>query len=240
LKTVTRLKDWSELIPSELAAAQTLQLDESSWPRFNDDDGEPEHVVRHSARTTIFWRDLTEAEREAAHQVGFDESVWKAFHRSKNDSEHQWYMDECQGDSGCWGDVNRQGFVSGMDRNVYRCGRGCVKIRCPNFEVCRYEGAGFFVNMKGRCLDCDITYGENFDILRGDAVDSAEDCSICFAEKAVVKLPQCAHRFCGDCTDKLYEPDDDGVSHMCATDGGVNDKGCPLCRGDTLVPTWVR
>jgi len=70
LKTVTRLKDWSELIPSELAAAQTLQLDESSWPRFNDDDGEPEHVVRHSARTTIFWRDLTEAEREAAHQVG--------------------------------------------------------------------------------------------------------------------------------------------------------------------------
>ena len=242
-----RLNGWDELTPSELASAQTLGLDEASWPEWHDygpEDDEPEEVVRHSARTAASWTDLTDSEREAAQRLGYDQGLWGAFCPSEDEDEdtpeHRWSLSECAGDAECWGELHNP-------RQVYRCGHNCAKIRCPNFEVCGEEGDGFMVNLKGRCLDCDVHYGEDFDILRSGAAESAEDCSICFGDKAVVRLPQCVHRFCGGCVNRLYKGaggDDDGdgaaAPHMnAAGGGGVNDKGCPLCRGGTLAPTWA-
>lgn len=244
------LKVWDELTPSERAFAQTLGLDEASWPKwydyglfddyerdYEDDENErnwPEEVVRHSARTAASWMDLTISEREAAQQLGYDQGLWAAFCCSEDDPVHRWSLNECEGEAECWGELHNPRFV-------YRCAHNCAKIRCPNFEVCGEEGDGFFVNLKGRCLECDMHFGENFDILRGDAAESAEECSVCYDDKAVVKLPQCMHRFCGGCVGRLQGFNGAGgeAPHMNAAGGGVNDKGCPLCRNPTLAPKWA-
>ena len=93
------LKVWDELTPSERAFAQTLGLDEASWPKWyerssalergdEDDENErnwPEEVVRHSARTAASWVDLAISEREAAQQLGYDQGLWAAFCCSEDD-----------------------------------------------------------------------------------------------------------------------------------------------------------
>ena len=158
------LKVWDELTPSERAFAQTLGLDEASWPKWyerssalergdEDDENErnwPEEVVRHSARTAASWMDLTISEREAAQQLGYDQGLWAAFCCSEDDPVHRWSLNECEGEAECWGELHNP-------RYVYRCAHNCAKIRCPNFEICGEEGDGFFVNLKGRCLDAICT-----------------------------------------------------------------------------------
>ena len=115
----------------------------------------------------------------------------------------------------------------------------------------------------GRCASCDVTFGRDLDILGSDDPD-VEDCSVCLAEKATVKLPQCTHRFCPLCLIKMMKLDpqqfeeaawyakavasgadldvpDDGedVGFNMTAVQGESDGGCPSCRRPTVAPAWA-
>ncbi|KAJ1445844.1 hypothetical protein M885DRAFT_548592 [Pelagophyceae sp. CCMP2097] len=146
-------------------------------------------------------------------------------------------------------------------------------LQCPNHVVCggtgtvrcrrRFRGragsrqgvsrptalrepaqARSFESQGGRCLQCNMTLGENLDIA---AAGGAEACGICMEAAARVRLPQCSHRFCEKCVWRLFYGSDakrdryqlQGTldSHMSQVKG--RDKGCPICREPTLQPAWL-
>jgi hypothetical protein len=259
-------RSWSSLTAEELASASTLGLDVDSWPTWITpsllpvEPGEDEWshrlrsfsdatqpgsflaevgpVLRHGSATRLPWDDLDADRREAAARLGYTPETWEAFHAEEGMGVEGWCMTECPGDSTCWSD---------QDPGVFRCGHGCEPVQCPNFIVCEYQSDGVMIELKGRCLDCDIMFGENFDILDTTAAADAEPCPICMDEKAaIVKLPQCRHRFCGSCVRTLYDFNGGSGSapHMqnprYAARGGSGDKGCPLCREGTLPAAWDR
>ena len=259
-------RSWSSLNAEELVAATTLGLDEDSWPRWitpsllpvNPGEDQVLHlyrsfnmaslresfwadvgpVVRHSSATRLRWDDLGPERRTAAAGLGYTPEVWEAFHAEEGVGKEGWCMTECPGGSSCWSD---------QDPGVFRCGHGCEPVKCPNFIVCGYQSDGVMIELKGRCLDCDISFGENFDILDTATAATVEACPICMDEQAaIVKLPQCSHRFCGSCVRTLYNGGSSGSApHMqnprfVQSGGGSGDKGCPLCRTSTLPAAWDR
>eukprot|EP01048_Picozoa_sp_COSAG05_P020696 COSAG05_NODE_3586_length_1974_cov_6.681600_2_plen_247_part_00 len=93
------------------------------------------------------------------------------------------------------------------DFHVYakKAGSGCdcSLQSCPNFAMCGQAVPAWLLGCNfGMCLNCAICVGE-LDILRGDAASDAKECSVCLDGKALVKLPQCTHRFCGSCAKRL-------------------------------------
>ena len=135
-------------------------------------------------------------------------------------------------------------------------GNTCVGHRCPNCEVCGRVGGGtlhwndgqpekhpmYFSPFNGRCRGCDVQHGRTFDILRGDAAEGAEDCSVCLDRKATVKFAQCSHRCCPACVHVMTHGHDGKMPVMrCPgrSDPNGRDQGCPICRAKTKLPGWA-
>jgi hypothetical protein len=257
---------YADLTSAQRTAAARLGLDEESWPKWvtpvllpiepgEDDDerhqrsysewiecvlddrGLPneesaEGVVRHTSSTSLLWGELGTEQQAAASSLGYTPELWEAFHPATGYGslgKHGWCVRECPGNKECW-----------SQDNFARCGHGCEPVRCPNYVLCSHQDDGMIIALKGRCLNCDVTFGENLDVLSPS--DGAEDCPICMDEKAAIKLPQCSHRFCGNCVRILYwgKEDSDGYTPPHLHGGTPDDKGCPICRASTLKPAWNR
>ena len=95
----------------------------------------------------------------------------------------------------------------------------------------------------GRCSDCDIRTGRDFDIISEADVDECEECSICMDAPARVKLPVeggCSHRFCGGCVSQMMGINRPNKAIEATMDSRMaNDAGCPHCRAKTKLPGWV-
>ena len=136
-----------------------------------------------------------------------------------------------------------------------RGGNTCVGYRCPNYEVCGTVGGGTlhsdngqpeedpmcFSPFNGRCSGCDIQHGRTFDILRGEAAEAADECSVCLDRKATVKFAQCSHRCCPACVYIMIYGHDGAMPVMFPnrSDPNRHDQGCPMCRAKTKPPGWA-
>lgn len=131
------------------------------------------------------------------------------------------------------------------------CAHNCEEneaFRCPNFVVCGNIGnPDIFECDGGRCRDCNLKIGEDMDIQKAEEGGSLE-CPVCYESvAALVKLPQCQHRFCGPCVNNLFQLNGcctvaqnhahlNGFPRTRRSEPGSEDKGCPMCRAHTPHP----
>jgi hypothetical protein len=114
-------------------------------------------------------------------------------------------------------------------------------MQCPNFVMCGNWGVDWYFDCHGgRCRDCNMYLGENINILPEGA--DVEDCPVCASEgTARCKLPQCTHRFCGECTKKSLLENGECTKKSLLEKSNFKFfflRRCPLCRVDTLEPAW--
>lgn len=161
-------------------------------------------------------------------QVDCDDSF--SFPYGSNDEEYEQVSEECT-DSKCLGKMEK----------------------CPNWMMChRSHPKGLLGCWGGRCLNCDITFGQNL-VFK----ESCDECPICL-EPIVgygMVFPKCprGHLFCIDCVcftifgtpgtiakmkEVLADSDSDADPHELAENfmqaNSQRSKLCPLCRH----PAW--
>ena len=99
------------------------------------------------------------------------------------------------------------------------CVHRCSPVDCPNHVVCRTPRCPRWVLdcFDGLCYHCDLTFGENLNIVE---LPDVEECFVCFCESnATVEMPaKCGHRVCVGCFREIF------------FNYATRVRACPLCR----------
>ena len=157
---------------------------------------------------------------------------------------------KCYADGFCWvyeqtdseeeGGTQSWGYNRMKGTEWCKCTREQCIVPCPNSFLCGISEypKSVLACHDMQCTNCNITIGRNLELVTGEALPQAWECSICMEQrdKACV-FPDCPakHSFCLDCMKKLlwgvpnprYNPDNSDNDEY-PYEGSTN--ACPTCR----------